>query len=89
MRNSGPAPWRSCTTTVWKRRREGEITLVLAGTGEETPSAEIPAETVAARAAELLGEGVRPREVVRRLVEEGLGARNAVYGVVMKVAGGS
>ncbi len=64
----------------------GEITLVLAGAGEVAERAPNRA-SVEARALELLGEGMRPAAVVKRLLNEGMGARNELYGVVMRLAG--
>jgi 16S rRNA (cytidine1402-2'-O)-methyltransferase len=64
----------------------GEITLVLAGAGEVAEPGPDPA-SVETRILELLAEDVRPREVVQRLLEEGMGARNEIYEMVMRLVG--
>lgn len=64
----------------------GEVTLVVAGAGEATGPRPVVRAEAAARAAELLADGMRSKEVVARLVEEGLGGRNAMYRVVMEQA---
>lgn len=60
----------------------GEITVVLAGLGEDTPQAP-PTVDVAARGAELLAGGISRKDAVQRLMEESGIPRNEAYRIVM------
>ncbi len=60
----------------------GEITVVLAGSGDEVPEPP-PEADVAARGAELLASGCSRKDAVHRLVEEAGIARNEAYRIVM------
>lgn len=59
----------------------GEITVVLAGRGDEAPEA--PVADLAARGAALLAEGWSRKDAVHRLVEESGVPRNEAYRIVM------
>jgi len=59
----------------------GEITVVLAGRGDEAPEA--PVADLAARGAALLAEGWSRKDTVHRLVEESGVPRNEAYRIVM------
>ena len=59
----------------------GEVTLVLEGWTEAPP--DLDPETLRARAQTLLGSGMKPRDVVRALVDESGAARNRVYEIVV------
>lgn len=60
----------------------GEITVVLAGRGDDVPEPTNVVD-VAARGAELLAEGCSRKDAVQRLVEESGVPRNEAYRIVM------
>lgn len=60
----------------------GEITVVLAGRGDDVPEPSAVVD-VAARGAELLAEGCSRKDAVQRLIEESGVPRNEAYRIVM------
>lgn len=64
---------------------KGEIVLVIDAPSDEERAAHTQQLTVSAadRAAELLGSGIRPKEVARRLIEEFGLARNEAYDIAL------
>jgi 16S rRNA (cytidine1402-2'-O)-methyltransferase len=64
---------------------KGEIVLVIDAPSDEERAAHTQQLTVSAadRAAELVGSGIRPKEVARRLIEEFGLARNEAYDIAL------